>query len=71
MKKPKGIDEFSWASLVHGALNMQDTELHSRIEECKETEKELKQKNSSRIGRHNNLEELYILKSIEEFRSQF
>ena len=50
---------------------MQDTELHSRIEECKETERELKQKNSSRIGRHNNLEELYILKSIEEFRSQF
>ena len=71
MRKPKGIDNFVWASLVYDALNMQDIELINRIDKCKAVEKELKNQQSSKIGRHNNLEELYILQSISQFREQF
>ena len=71
MRKPKGIDNFVWASLVYDALNMMDIELIKRIDECKAVEKEMKNMKGPKIGRHNNLEELYILQSISQFRDQF
>ena len=71
MRKPKGIDNFVWASPVYDALNMMDIELIKRIDECKAVEKEMKNMKGPKIGRHNNLEELYILQSISQFRDQF
>lgn len=70
MRKIKGLSNYPWASVVFETLEMSTTRIKEEIDSLTKIEKRLKEVNTSRIGRLNNLENLYILKVILQYKEE-